>query len=73
MANELDAQGTPPRPGFSICLFISAEGACVEHYPSVLYSVRCLDGNTFQIEWLLMDQSQKSLRQSKTQDFFAAK
>ena len=30
-------------------------------------------GITFQIEWLLMDQSQKSLRQSKIPDFFAAK
>jgi len=39
----------------------------------VAYSVRCLEDFTFQIEWLLIDQSQKSSLQSKIPDFFAAK
>ena len=40
---------------------------------SALRSVRCLEGITFQIEWLLMDQSQISPCQYKIPDFFAAK
>jgi len=39
---------------------------------SVLYSVRCLEDITFQIEGLLMDQLKKYLRQSKIIDFFTA-
>ena len=39
----------------------------------VLYLVRCLESITFQIDGLLMVQSQKSLRQSKIPACFAAK
>jgi len=68
---EHNARGTPPHHGFS--LLICVDCACVENGSlSVLSMVRCLEGITLWMEWLVMDQSQKQLRQSKTQDFFAA-
>jgi len=59
---EHNAQGTSPHHGFSLLINIEcALSLCVQ------YPVGCLDDITFQIEWLLMDQSQKSLRHFKTQ------
>jgi len=47
---EYTAQGTPPHYGFS--LLTSVECACVDRALSlcVLYSVRCLEGITFQMQ-----------------------
>jgi len=74
---EHNAQGTLLHHGFS--LLINVECACVlinvewALSLSVLYSVSCLEDIRFQIERLLMDQSQKSLvHQSKILDFCAA-
>jgi len=66
-----NAQSTPPHHGFSLSQCWVCE--CRALSLSVLYSVTCLKDITFQIERLLADQSQKSLRQSKIPDLFAAK
>jgi len=70
---EHNVQGTPPHHGFSLLINVECVCVCRTLSLSVLYSVRCQDGITFQIEWMHMNQSQKSLRQSKIPDFFAAK
>jgi len=48
-------------------------GLCTTFSLSVLYSERCLEDITFQIEWMLTNQSQKYLCQYKIPDFFVAK
>ena len=69
---ERNAEGTPPHQ-VSVCwLVLSLRVKCRALSLSILYSERCLEGITFQIE-KLKDQSQKSLRQFKILDFFGAK
>jgi len=66
---EHNAHGTPPFQSIHHCWVC----VCRALFLSVLYSVGCLKGITFKTEWLLMDQSQKSLHQSKIPDFFTDK